>query len=110
MVWLLLLPAFSTHCVCAYLTYTKTMRESALYIPVSMSMTLLSTLIFTAAARQLQDAQEIMFFSFVWDILMLLAFYGVPMLLHKEGIGTQSYMAATIIVFGLIWFKITVRK
>jgi len=75
-----------------------------------MSMTLLSTLIFTAAARQLQGSQEIMFFSFVWDILMLLAFYGVPMLLQNEGIGTQSYMAATVIVFGLVWFKLTMRN
>lgn len=105
MPWLYLFPVFVTHCVCAYWTYTKTLRDSAAYIPVSLTMTIISTTIFAVAARQLQNTKEIMLFSFVWDALMLSAFYGMPMLLHDKSMGVQSYMAATLIVVGLLWFK-----
>ena len=107
MIWLCLLPAFVTHCISAYLTYTK-WRDSSLYIPLSLALTCISTTIYTLAARQLNGTKEIMLLSFAWDALMLLAFYGIPMLLKDKNMGIHSYIATAIIVAGILYFKFTI--
>ena len=110
MIWLCLLPSFVVHCAGAYLTYSKSCRDAFWYIPVSLILTCISTTIYTLAARQLRGVQEIMLFSFAWDTLMLLAYYGMPMFLKNKEMGIHSYLSATVIVIGIIYFKLTIGE
>jgi hypothetical protein len=105
--WLLTIPAFIIFCVGAYCTYTKEIRESWMYFPAYVGLSLISSLIWVLVARRL-DTNGLLLFSLVWDILMVLAYYAGPILFKGENLSWQAYAAAALTMTGICWFKIAI--
>jgi drug/metabolite transporter (DMT)-like permease len=104
--WLLTIPAFIVFCAGAYCTYTKGIRESWVYLPAYIGLSLISSFIWVVVARRLDTTNNLLLFSLVWDVLMVLAYYAGPLIFKGENLSWQAYAAAALTVTGICWFKI----
>lgn len=104
--WLITIPALLVFSAGAYCTYSKSFRESWAYLPVFVGLSLIGGWLWVTASRRLDTTSNIMLFSLVWDILMVLAYYAGPLILKGERFGWQAYAAAMMTVGGVIWFKL----
>lgn len=109
-IWFLTIPAFLVFCLGSYCTYTKTIRESWLYVPAFIGISLISSIIWVLIARKLQTTNSILFFSLVWDILMVIAYYAGPIVFKGENLNWQAYAAGVLAVTSVCWFKIAVGE
>ena len=109
-VWLLMIPAFAFFCAGAYCSYTKTVRDSWMYLPSFVILTMLCGWLWVVGSRHLgkdgDATKEIMFFSLVWDVLMIAAYYALPLIFKGEGFNWQAYVAAGLAMIGIVWFKL----
>jgi len=109
-VWFLLIPAFLMFCAGAYCSYEKAIRDHWIYLPVIVISSALCGWVWVLATRKLgaeDDAvKQIMFFSLVWDLSMVAAYYALPLLLKGEQFNWQAYAASATAVTGIVWFKV----
>lgn len=108
--WLFTIPAFIIFCLGSYCTYTREVRESSYFIPLVISLSLVSSWIWAVVARNLSTTNHILFFSLIWDILMVLAYYAGPILLKENKFSWQVYASAALTVTGICWFKIATSE
>lgn len=108
-VWLLMIPAFTIFCAGAYCSYSKAIRDHWAYLPAFVILTMLCGWVWVFVTRRLgaeDDAvKQIMFFSLVWDVLMVAAYYALPLLLKGEHFNWQAYAASAMAAAGIVWFK-----
>jgi hypothetical protein len=109
-IWFLMLPAFAVFCAGAYCSYTKAIRDHWVYLPAFVILTMLCGWLWVVASRNLgkdgDAVKEIMFFSLVWDVLMIVAYYALPLLIKGESFNWQAYVAAGLAMIGIVWFKV----
>lgn len=105
--WWLSVPAFAIFCVGSFCTYSKDVRESFFFIPISITLAILSGWIWAVAARKVDGTANLMLLSLVWDLLMVFAYYAGPLLFKGEKFGWQTYAAVAITIAGIIWFKLS---
>jgi hypothetical protein len=101
-----MIPALLVFSIGAICTYTKSIRESWVFLPIFVGLSLLSGWLWVTASRRFDSTANIMLFSLVWDILMVLAYYAGPIILKGDRFGWQAYAAAMMTVAGIFWFKI----
>jgi hypothetical protein len=103
MTWLFLIPAFA---VGSLFTYNKALRESPYYFPAFFACGMVVSGVWVLASRRFQSDEKIMFFSLVWDVLMLLCYYVAPLLFKGESLSWQAYAASALALSGIFWFKL----
>lgn len=106
MTWLLLIPGFVVFAAGAYCSYSKGFRDSSYYLPTFVFLSLVSGWLWVIASRRLDSVKDIMFFSLMWDVLMVVAYYAGPLVLKGDGFNWQAYAAAALAAAGIVWFKI----
>ena len=97
--------AFALFCVGSYCSYTPSIRSHWSYIPVTIGISILGGTLWAWTARRCADNKEVLFWSLVWDALMVAAYYALPLAFGAAKIPLQAYVAAGVVIFGLIWFK-----
>jgi hypothetical protein len=101
-----MIPVFIVDVLGAYCTYNKNVRESWVFLPAIVFLFVMSGLLWFVSARQFDSTAELLFFSLIWDILMVLAYYAGPLIFKGTGFGWQAYAAAALTVAGIFWFKL----
>ncbi len=104
--WLLLIPAFLTFIIGSYTTYTKEIRDSSYYLLIFVSLSVVCGWLWVKASRKLDNTMGILIFSMVWDLLMAIAYYAIPVIFKGENLGWQTYAATAVMICGMIWFKV----
>ena len=104
-IWLITIPAFCVFCIGSYCTYTKEVRDSWMYIPIFVGLSLTTGWLWAVSSRRLETTNSILLLSLVWDVLMVMAYYAGP-LIFKGGFNWQAYAAAAVAVAGICWFKV----
>lgn len=104
--WYLLIPAFASFCIGSVATYSATIRNSWQYYPMYVGSMLACAFLWISASRTINDPVKILFYSLVWDCLMLLAYYAAPLVLKGHNLSWQAYAAAAVAVVGVVWFKV----
>lgn len=108
--WLLSIPAFIVFCLGAYCTYTKEIREAWYFVPLVISLSIISAWIWATVARRLDTTNNLLLFSLVWDMLMVVAYYAGPLLLKEDKFSWQVYASAALTVTGICWFKMATSE
>ena len=108
--WLLLIPGFAVFCLGSYYSYSRTMREHWSYLPVFVALMVIGGFIWVFASRALgkdeDHVKKIMLFSLAWDVIMIVAYYALPLICKGQGFSWQAYAAAALTVGGIFWFKV----
>lgn len=86
-------------------TYTKSLRDSWFYLVFMISSSIAGSWLWVIASRRLNETKDLVWFSTMWDILMLAAFYGIPFLFVENKMNWQSWGAIVLILTGILWFK-----
>lgn len=97
--------AFTLFCLGSYFSYTPSIRTHWSYIPLTIGISILGGALWAWTARRCADNKEVLFWSLVWDALMVAAYYALPLFFGSAKIPFQAYVAAGLAIFGLIWFK-----
>jgi hypothetical protein len=105
--WFLLIPIFVVLSAGSFCTYCKTVRDSWMYLPAFIIISLLTGWLWVTASRRLDSTSNILLFSLLWDILMVTAYYAGPLLLKGEGFSWQVYAASAVTLAGVIWLKMS---
>jgi hypothetical protein len=106
--WLFLAPTFLVFCIASFCTYTKSLRDSSWYFPITAACSLVCAWLWVQCSRKLDDTNSIIMMSLIWDVLMVVAYYIGPMVFKGDNIGWQAYTAAALTVAGVIWFKMSI--
>jgi hypothetical protein len=108
--WLLLIPGFAVFCLGSFYSYSRAMREHWSYLPVFVALMVIGGFIWVAASKKLgageDHVKQIMLFSLAWDVIMIVAYYALPLIFKGEGFNWQAYAAAVVTVAGIFWFKL----
>jgi drug/metabolite transporter (DMT)-like permease len=99
--WVFLMFAGSAVC-----TYTKCLRDSWVFLAVMIATALLGSYLWVVATRRLETISDLLWFSLLWDILMVVAYYLTPLLFHEHKMNWQAWAAIGLIVLGILWFKL----
>jgi hypothetical protein len=97
---------FLTFAAGSYTTYSKTFRDSSYYLPSFVALSLVSGWLWVVASRRLDSTSNILMFSMVWDLMMVIAYYAGPLVFKGESFNWQAYAAAGVMATGMVWFKV----
>jgi hypothetical protein len=99
--------AFVIYCISSYVTYDQSIRNSNIIFPISVTISVMSTLLWISMIRILNDTNKIIAASFAWDTAVTMAYALIPALLQGKNLSWQSYAALVAIVISLVWFKVS---
>lgn len=106
MTWALLLPVFVCFGLGAFVSYNKTARDSDYYLPIMILCSLANACLWVIATRRLDNTDKIVLFSLLCDALMILAYYGGPVLICQHRMPVQAWIAGAVVIAGMFWFKV----
>lgn len=89
----------------AVCSYSKTIKDSWFFLAYMLITALAGSWLWVVASRRLTAVADQLWYSLVWDILMMGAFYGIPLLFFDHKMNWQSWCAIALIVIGILWFK-----
>ena len=89
----------------AVCTYTKSLKEHWSFWWVMIGTAILGSIAWVIASRRLTTTAETVWFSLVWDLLMIVAYYLIPLLFYEHRMNWQSWCAVGVIIAGIFWFK-----
>lgn len=89
----------------AIFSYSKTLKDTVYFTVYMLATALLGSWLWVVASRRIVGVADQLWYSLVWDTLMMGAFYGVPLLCFEHKLTWQSWSAITLIVVGMLWFK-----
>lgn len=108
--WLYLIPTFFCFAVGACATYVRVIRESSYYLPTIVAVSLVNAVLWCRATKQLETVSQLMLFSLAVDALMVLAYYGGPILSQGRSLPPGAWYGAGLAVAGLVWFKLATEQ
>lgn len=80
------------------------MKNSSSYLFVFIISSLMNSYIWVYSSRKLNEGMMI-FYSLIWDALMVLVYYLIPIIIKSNKLGWQALCAAICTILSLIWLK-----
>lgn len=100
----MLASVFTLLCLGSYCTYTKTIRDSSLYLPIFLCSSLIYSVLWVVATKPMK-MQEIVAYSLILDVFLVIAYNLGPMILNHKGLNWQVWASSILIVVGMFWMK-----
>ena len=89
----------------AIFTYSKTLKDTAFFTVYMITTAILGSWLWVVASRRIVAVADQLWYSLVWDTLMMAAFYGIPLVFFEHKMNWQSWSAVALIITGILWFK-----
>lgn len=106
MVWVLLSLVAFLQLIGAHFTYLKSSRDSWYFVPFMIIVSLCSSLAWCLSARILDKTSNIMFYSLVWDTVLFISYYAVPLILHRNEFNGYTVIGSILVISGLLVCKL----
>jgi len=90
----------------AVCTYTKSLKESWIFLIIMLVTACLGSWLWVVASRRLDKISDLIWFSLVWDMLMVAAYYLIPLFFYEHKMNWQSWAAISLIIAGIMWLKL----
>jgi drug/metabolite transporter (DMT)-like permease len=90
----------------AWLTYKESNRNSSWFIPALLAIGTVVNLVWAGMARYLDNKQKIYIFSLLWDTVMVLVWYFIPILFFGVKIDRWILLGVLLMVLGLSIIKV----
>lgn len=88
------------------LSYSEEYRRTSWFIWVGGLIGILINVIWFSLVKYLDDKQKIYIFGLIWDSIMMLIYYLLPMLVFGVKLNKISLFALSLIVCGMVILKI----
>lgn len=102
----LLVPVFVLCCVGSGLTYTDSARKAWWFVYAVVPLWTACGVLFCWAAKTLEDKQSVYVFGLAYDVLMVLAYYILPLVVFGTKVSPGVMVGAGLIVLGLLVVKV----
>jgi hypothetical protein len=89
----------------AVCTYSKALKDHWIFYVVMIGTALAGSYAWVVASRRLDKVADLMWFSLLWDILMVIAYYAIPFFFYEHKLNWQAWCAMILIIVGILWFK-----
>lgn len=106
MTWIILLPVCLLFVVGSVFSYRADLRASGWFLPVYLAVSVGCALCWVVAARSLNDGRSILFFSLVWDVLMVACYYLLPLALFDFRFNRWAWAGFALMLAGLVLVKV----
>ena len=105
--WLLLIPAFLLFCAGSWVSYSDKLRNSYWFLPIYLSTAVLCSFIWVYSARILPNKEKIYLYSISWDLLMITAYYLLPVIILSFEFKLWTWVGLGFILFGIFLIKVS---
>ena len=106
MVWFLLLPVAALFVLGSVFSYRADLRALSWFVPVYVGAALLCALVWVWCVRSLNDNHQIFVLSLVWDLLMVLCYYLLPLALFEVKFDRCSWAGFGLMLAGMALIKV----
>lgn len=103
--YIILLLSFLVFSGSAILSFSKSFSESNFFIPTTLILGLCSTTLWICLVRTINNPQKLFWWSLAWDLLMLLAFYLLPILIGSVKLNSSISFGLILILLGIMLVK-----
>lgn len=108
MEWFFLALIACVYCSSAYLSYNQDFRRASWYWPTCVVMGLLTSGVWYAMVKYLDNKQRIYVYSLCWDTVMCCSFYLVPVFFFGGKLDRWAVFGLILMLVGLAVLKIRV--
>lgn len=104
--WFLLAPVFLVFTLGAWASYSDKWRDSVWFFPTVAGTGFVCSVLWYLASRALACKELIFTYSLVWDSLMMVAYYVLPLLVMGVRPGPGVMLGGALIVSGMLVIKL----
>jgi hypothetical protein len=102
--WHHLLIVLLIYSVASYSTYSQQVRTHPSYYVIITAVGIISSLLWCHATASL-SSKQVIWFSLLWDFIIILVYNVIPFLMMARTFPTQAYLAFGMILLGLVWLR-----
>lgn len=106
MIWFILIPVVFMFVVGSVFSYRADLRCSRWFMPVYIAASVGCAVCWVWAVRALDDQKRIYFLSLVWDLLMVVCYYLLPLVLFDFKFNKWTWFGVGLMLVGLAVVKI----
>lgn len=110
MEWLILFFALPFYFTLSYLGYNELTRRTNWFIPVSVLINLILSIMWFFSVKYIDHKSRIFFYSLCWDSLMIATAYFVPILLFNLQLNKLTILGFFLMMVGLALIKIYIPE
>lgn len=109
MQWIALVVVFVLYSICCYFTFDDRTRAKWWYVPSGVFLGIVCNTIWLFMTRSLDDKEKIYFYALFWDAMIVVVFYGMPILLFGVKLNKWGLLGLALMITGLTIMKIAKR-
>lgn len=106
MEWIIITVTAVLYAMGCWLTYADGARNYWWYVPLGVLIGAVVNLFWFLAVKWLDDKQRIFVFNLIWDSVLLLIYYILPLILFGVSIDKKMVLAMTLIISGMVVLKL----
>ncbi len=110
MEWIMLFFALPLYFTLSWLGYNEITRRTNWFIPVSVIVNFLLSIMWFYSVKYIDHKSRIFFFSLCWDSLMIATAYFVPILMFNLQLNKMTILGFLLMMIGLTLIKIYIPE
>lgn len=108
MEWFFLVIVVLCYFTTCSMSYNEAFRRSDYFIPVTIAIGLLCSIIWNSMVKYIDDKNRIYYYSLVWDISTIFVYYLFPLIFLNIKLEKVGIIGIFMIVAGLIVVKLNI--
>lgn len=90
----------------AYISYHPTFKSNNWFYPLGIVLSVAASLLWLGFIKHVGIKQQIVMFNLGWNLIVLLAFYSIPIVVYKVSLTPISWLGLAMGLSGLIIFRL----
>lgn len=90
------------------MSYNEAFRRSDYFIPVTILIGLLCSIIWNSMVKYIDDKNRIYYYSLVWDVSTIFVYYLFPLMFLNIKLEKFGIIGIIMIIFGLFVVKLNI--
>ncbi len=103
--WIFLFVIVGLYLATCSMSYNDAFRQSNYYLPSTILIGLLCSIIWNCMVKYLNDKNKIYFYSLVWDVCSIFIYYAFPLIFLNVKIHKFGIVGVALIIIGLVIVK-----
>jgi multidrug transporter EmrE-like cation transporter len=101
----LMVLGFLTYCIQAWISYNPTLKASLWYFPLGLVISNITALSWMYLAKHIQDPNQVYSTGMIWDGLIVVSFYLVPLAFFSVKMNPISFLGIGLVLIGTVLVK-----
>lgn len=103
--WTIIGIAALIYAISAIMNFSPTLRNSSWFYPMSITLSLATTLLWAYLARILDDKDKIFIATIFWDIAVHGTFLIIPIVMFNVKLNPMAWLGILLVIVGFVLIK-----